>query len=565
MLGAVYLDYIMQTKISSQEDTGMKRNKKYLPLIPKPLLDDFVHNKVIPFVGAGFSKNADIPKNLSMPDWNDLGRAVAEEINGYEYHNNALDTLSYYEMLYSRPKLIELLIRELHIGKIQPGSTYRAFCELFTNVVCTTNFDCLLEDSYRSLRQPISVIATEDRLSIASEGETRVLKLHGDVNHPDRMVVTEKDYDVFADKNPILATYVSSLFITNTMLLVGYSLDDYDFRSLWQIINSRLGQMTRPAYCIVVAASPECVARYQRRNIKVINLPGKPQDYKDILREFFEELKEYIASEKEKMVTSMDEKISEQLLIPAEDNRLCFISCSWTRIAKVSSLLEPVMREIGVTPVRFDDIIMPGDNWMEQTRAAIRKSNMGIVDVSDGNANVMFETGILMTEKPNNIIYIAERGTETPIPFELGEILYYTFDWDDAVHHEFANKLYNRMENILTGSKEYTGPFAEAQRLLAKKEYSASIVSATAELEMLLQKRDYPSGKRTPMILRLKEILYQYHNGAALYKTAQKCISIRNQIVHEGYSATKKEAEAMLKFAFEIQQLETSFEIVAST
>ena len=36
-------------------------NYKYLHLIPKPLLDDFVNNRVIPFVGAGFSKNADIP------------------------------------------------------------------------------------------------------------------------------------------------------------------------------------------------------------------------------------------------------------------------------------------------------------------------------------------------------------------------------------------------------------------------------------------------------------------------------------------------------------------------
>lgn len=84
---------------------------------------------------------------------------------------------------------------------------------MFTNIVCTTNFDFLLEDSFRSLQRPISVIATEDRFSIASEGETRLIKLHGDFNHPDRMVVTEHDYDLFIEKNPILATYISNLFI----------------------------------------------------------------------------------------------------------------------------------------------------------------------------------------------------------------------------------------------------------------------------------------------------------------------------------------------------------------
>lgn len=75
---------------------------KYILSIPKPLLNDFVNNRVIPFVGAGFSKNADIPKGLTMPDWNELGKLAAAEIADYMYDNNAIDALSYYEDLYSR-------------------------------------------------------------------------------------------------------------------------------------------------------------------------------------------------------------------------------------------------------------------------------------------------------------------------------------------------------------------------------------------------------------------------------------------------------------------------------
>ena len=78
----------------------MARLYKYINVIPKPLLDDFVHNKVIPFVGAGFSKNADIPNGPSMPEWYELGRKVANELPDYKYENNALDTLSYYETLF---------------------------------------------------------------------------------------------------------------------------------------------------------------------------------------------------------------------------------------------------------------------------------------------------------------------------------------------------------------------------------------------------------------------------------------------------------------------------------
>ena len=34
-----------------------------------------------------------------MPDWNELGKLAADEIPNYDYNNNAIDTLSYYEDL----------------------------------------------------------------------------------------------------------------------------------------------------------------------------------------------------------------------------------------------------------------------------------------------------------------------------------------------------------------------------------------------------------------------------------------------------------------------------------
>ena len=156
---------------------------KYLKSIPKPLLNDFLNNRVIPFVGAGFSKNADIPEGLTMPDWCELGKLAANEIPGYEYDNNAIDALSYYEDLFSRAKLVEFLLRELNFGKIQPGDTYKAFCNLFTGTICTTNFDSLLEDTLTLLHQPVSVVATKDRLTIGDRNERKIIKLHGDFNH----------------------------------------------------------------------------------------------------------------------------------------------------------------------------------------------------------------------------------------------------------------------------------------------------------------------------------------------------------------------------------------------
>ena len=541
---------------------------KYISSIPKPLLNDFVNGRVIPFVGAGFSKNADIPDGLSMPDWNELGKIVADEIPDYHYDNNAIDALSYYEDLYSRAKLIELLMKELHFGKVQPGSTYKAFCELFTGTICTTNFDSLIEDSMTLLHRPIPVIVTKDRLPIGSGKDNKIVKLHGDFNHPDKMVITEHDYDVYLDQNPVLATYVANLFIANTLLLIGYSLDDIDFRSVWQIINSRLGRMAQPAYCITVGASSEKVARYKRRNIRIINLKGQPQNYKTILHDFFVEINEYICIEKDKTTKSTNEKINEQMKIPAEDNKLCFISCSMSRIAQLSNLINPTLQTLGITPVRIDDMLMPYDNWIDISRTAIRKSKAAIIDVSDSSSNVMIELGLIKSTTPkNNVLILCEKNTVLPVSLINQRVLTYTFDITNEKDNyyfskelkEWCRSVFNIISTSYDNNNNKHVAFADAYELLKKEDYSACIVSAYSELEnhIFSHHTDFETNDKGVIceIFRINQYISNNYDSD-YYK---EIMTLHNNIVHQGYIATLKEAEDFLRFVTECREALDNF------
>ena len=116
----------------------------YLKYFPKPLLDDLIESRWLPVVGAGMSKNADLPPGRNMPLWNELGKLIAEHIPDYTYFN-ALDALSAYEHEFGRPKLIERLSELLLVNEARPGTVHRSFCSIPFDVVCTTNFDFLLE------------------------------------------------------------------------------------------------------------------------------------------------------------------------------------------------------------------------------------------------------------------------------------------------------------------------------------------------------------------------------------------------------------------------------------
>jgi hypothetical protein len=57
----------------------------YLKHFPRPLLDELVAGRWMPIVGAGLSRNAELPSGRVMPLWDDLGRAMASDIPGHAY------------------------------------------------------------------------------------------------------------------------------------------------------------------------------------------------------------------------------------------------------------------------------------------------------------------------------------------------------------------------------------------------------------------------------------------------------------------------------------------------
>ena len=528
---------------------------KYLNQLPKPLLSDFLSNRVIPVVGAGFSKNADIPVGLTMPDWRELGKAVASFIPDYEYDNNPIDALSYYEELYSRSKLVELIMSELHHGLIQPGSLFKAFCEIFRGIICTTNFDTLLEDAMVQSRLPVSVIATEDRLSVGGSSECKIIKLHGDYNHPERMVITEQDYDLFTERNPVLSTYVANLFISNTMLLIGYSLDDYDFRGIWQVIMNRLGKMSQPAYCIAVGLSKERIARYQRRGIRAISLQGETKDYKQILMDLFAELKDYRIKSNDNKAFSKNDKINEQMLIPAEDNRLCYFSCVSSRVARLSSIVYPLLVNFGITPVRVDDMLMPGESFFDVFETIARKSKAAIIDVSIVNEVTNHELETLLKTMSSTLL-ICDVATEIHSNLNGQLVLKYSLnDADLNINQAFSQALAKWCAEAFApiSTEDYPSTdgiyFRDAINLFNKSSFSSCIISAFSELEFLISKR-HENGVGRPNAVTnyiINLCMQLSDNEAENTKIAKDLISMRNQITHQGYSASYSEAKKYLE------------------
>lgn len=521
--------------------------EKYIEHFPKPLLADLVAGRWLPIVGAGLSRNAVIPPGKEMPLWNGLGEIIASELQDYSY-SNPVDAISAFEHEYGRPKLIEKLTEILLIEESRPGEVHGAFCAIPFDLVCTTNFDFLLERQYELTPRSCTPLIDEDQLSIGlRDTGVALLKLHGDLRHPNRLVATEKDYDRFLDQFPLLATFVSNLLITRTAVLIGYSLDDPDFRQLWQVVNERLGRSRRVAYVISIGAKPADIARFERRGVKVINLPGTRNKYGQILMSAFGELRDYWRERVIPESQVREEESLQELSLPRDaQTRLCFFAIPLSLQPFYRDRVFPLVRDAGFVPVTADDVVAPGDNWLAKLDALIERSLLVVVDASSQTTFSELKLALSRLD-PSRILVISGENDQRPSE-RLGLLTIQRPDVREVGPTEFLDRLarwfFEATEKYSVSLKD------EPSRLLRAKEYRAAVISAITLLEASLRERLGNQMTPSRRVNSLRHLLEDAHAegilGGVQVKTVFEWVYIRNEVVHTSRNVSKSEAEKIV-------------------
>jgi len=118
----------------------------------------------------------------------------------------------------------------------------------------------------------------EPPASIPPEGHPLLLyKMHGDVNHPDSMLITTYDYvrhlATWRDERAGVPKGFRDLLLTNSVLFLGYGLGDWNFRVIWEAMISAFpgGQFPIQSFAIKNNATAFERSLFNRRNIEVID------------------------------------------------------------------------------------------------------------------------------------------------------------------------------------------------------------------------------------------------------------------------------------------------------
>lgn len=199
------------------------------------------------FAGAGLSRSA------GFVDWKGLLRAFAIELGLDLDVESDLVAVAQYHL--NREGRIRNRLNQKVVDEFDRAATsteaHLTIAALPIATIWTSNYDSLIEDALVASGAVTTIRSPGKSLTVTKRGATReVLKLHGDVSDPDRVVITKEDYERYARDNEGFLLRLKNDLISKSFLFVGFSFADPNLELILSQVRSVVGDSPRTHYAI---------------------------------------------------------------------------------------------------------------------------------------------------------------------------------------------------------------------------------------------------------------------------------------------------------------------------
>lgn len=217
--------------------------------MPEGLVEAALKRKVVIFAGAGISTEVPevFPTTIYEMALRELGEIGSDE-------DTFPEVMSRLEERHGRTRLVQMIKEKFDYIDCYPflRNTARAFhYELATmpyiHDVVTTNWDTYFEEECGA----IPIVTGED-IAFHGMAGRKVLKIHGSISQVGSITATETDYQARLDSlgADLMGGLLRSLLATRTVVFVGYSLRDWNFRRLYEALQSDMKSFAPRAYVV---------------------------------------------------------------------------------------------------------------------------------------------------------------------------------------------------------------------------------------------------------------------------------------------------------------------------
>ncbi len=195
--------------------------------------------RVILFVGAGVSQNLELPSFGGLIDH--LAEELGYDANIFRLFGDYLSLAEYYRIQKGTiGPLRSWMDREWHKDvDISKSRIHELILQLKCPIIYTTNYDRWLEMAHDHYNIPYSKIVNEGSMTSITRSTVQIVKLHGDFDDDDSIVLTESSYFDRLSFDAPLDVKLRADALGQTMLFIGYSLEDINIRYLLYKIHTQ--------------------------------------------------------------------------------------------------------------------------------------------------------------------------------------------------------------------------------------------------------------------------------------------------------------------------------------
>lgn len=269
-----------------------------------------LQDKLVIFIGAGVSKNS------GLKLWQEFVRDIDKELHYSEDAENKTysseELLKIPQFLYDKDENHQnyncKIINEYGKQIKESNIIVDTLLKLKPKHIITTNFDRIIESSITKsqlLDRPINgdtsryTMIVKDSDLINAKRNRFFIKMHGDVDNLEHLVLKEEDYLQYSTSHCFIETFIKTLFINHTFLFIGYGIGDYNLKLImsWvdRIINTQNCEVERTQHYFI---NPENnfvnnfeKAYMKKRNINILEYSELPIEYINMAVPDFEDVR----------------------------------------------------------------------------------------------------------------------------------------------------------------------------------------------------------------------------------------------------------------------------------
>lgn len=204
---------------------------------PQQLVNDIARRRSVIVLGAGISRNSTNTHGRRPKTWQEFLRDACVGIQPNAHIRSLLkknDCLTACEVVRSRlgrDAFVQLVRNEFLTPGYLHASIHEHIFRLDSRIVATPNFDKIYE-AYANHAAHASVVVKHhydpDVTDAIREDGRLILKIHGSIDSPHRMIFTRSEYAKARNEHRIFYQILDALVMTHTFLFLGCGVSDPD-------------------------------------------------------------------------------------------------------------------------------------------------------------------------------------------------------------------------------------------------------------------------------------------------------------------------------------------------